>query len=197
MSVCCKQREAWSVWSVNNAGDSSTINGLQKLRSSDWIRITKPRNERYLVVTLRYERSQKQVLRCATVISDLDRSGDPVCGPASKAKAHNYYNGETARGCIRWSCDLSTGYGSNLRSRIVTSPAISSSMITVRVSKKGPPGPPAAFTCAKSAVTHEIAISVARKKRRRLSLVIVKWWGEIRNFSRVLLLRHYFGDDRA
>lgn len=79
----------------------------------------------------------EQVLWCATVISNLDRSGDPVCSPVPKAKAYNYYNGETARGCIRSSCDLSTGCGSNLRSRIVTSPAIPSSMITVCASKRG------------------------------------------------------------
>jgi len=54
----------------------------------------------------------ERVLRCATVISDLDRSGDPVCSSVPKAKAYNYYNGETARGCIRSSCDLSTGCGS-------------------------------------------------------------------------------------
>lgn len=105
---------------------------------------------------------------CATVISDLDCSGDPVCSPVPKAKAYNYYNGETARGCIRSSCDLSTGCGSNLRSRIVTSPAIPSSMITVRASKRGPPGPPAAFTCAKSAVTLEIAIGRRQKCRRNI-----------------------------
>lgn len=116
------------------------------------------RGTRYLVVTLRHERASERVLWCATVISDLDRSGDPVCSPVSKAKAHNYYNGETARGCLRSSCDLSTGCGWNLRSRIVTSPAIPSSMITVRASKRGPLGPPAAFTCAKSVVTLEIAI---------------------------------------
>lgn len=127
----------------------------------------------------------ERVSWCATVISDLDCSGDPVCSPVPKAKAHNYYNGETARGCIRSSCDLSTGCGSNLRSRIVTSPAIPSSMITVRASKRGPSGPPAAFACTKSAVTLEIMIR--RRECRRNIRCDCKVTGLIRNSASTLI----------
>lgn len=125
------------------------------------------------------------------MISDLDCSGDPVCSPVPKAKAYNYYNGETARGCIRSSCDLSTGCGSNLRSRIVTSPAIPSLMITVRAPKREPSGPPAAFTCAKSAVTLEIAIG--RRECRRKIRCDYKVTGLIRNSAGTLIFSGMIG----
>lgn len=155
------------------------------------MRITKLRNERYLVVTLRYERVRNKSCGARPWSPIWIASVIRFVNPASKAKAHNYYNGETARGCIRWSCDLSTGYGSSLRSRIVTSPAIPSSMITVRVSKKGPPGPPAAFTCAKSAVTHEIA---CRSRPKEPPTIITCDCKVMRRGSKFLSPTHHFGN---
>lgn len=124
--------------------------GPRKSRSSDWIRIAiASRRTRYHVVTL--PTSYKRVETSPGNVRDRDlRSGSlrliRFVAP-SKAKAYNYYNGESARGCIRFV--VRPKY--RLRDRTfvrgsLRPPRFHRRMITVRASKKEAlRGPPAAF----------------------------------------------------